>query len=176
MACFDDGCNSVVIEWDLRNQNDVRATGDPAVQCDPAGMTSHHFHDHDAFMTDGGSVQPIERVHHCRNCRIKSEGRRRGFEIVIDRFWDTDAIDARFLQLVRRDHGTVSTDDNQCFHPQVIQNAPGILDYFRWNNRALTRTDFSHEMATIGGTDDRPAQRNYSVGTDALDNEMSFRP
>ena len=77
---------------------------------------------------------------------------------------------------MRRDHGTVPTDDNQCFHPEVIQNAPGILDYFRWNDCALTGADFGNEMTTIGGADDRAPESNYSVGTFTIENEMSVRP
>ncbi len=92
----------VEIERDFRNQNDIGAAGDSAVQRDPAGMASHHFHHHDAFVTGRRGVQAIERVHHHRHRGIETERHGRGFEIVIDRFRNADAVDPGLLQLQAR--------------------------------------------------------------------------
>jgi len=100
------------------------------MQCDPAGMASHHFHNHDAFVARGTGVQSVERIHYHRYRGIKSESHRRGFKIIVDRFRDADAIDARFLQLLRGDHRTVPSYNDQSFHADLIQNLPGMLDYF----------------------------------------------
>src|SRR6266550_4776812 len=43
IARFNCSRNPVVIKRDLRNQNDIRATGYSPMQRDPAGMASHHF-------------------------------------------------------------------------------------------------------------------------------------
>ncbi len=48
-------------------------------------------------MTGRRSVQPIERVHYHIDGRIESERRRRGLEVVVDGFGDTDAIDPGLL-------------------------------------------------------------------------------
>src|ERR1700674_497885 len=41
----------VVIERDLRNQDDVRATGDTSVKRDPSGVAPHYFDNHHSFVT-----------------------------------------------------------------------------------------------------------------------------
>jgi hypothetical protein len=89
--------NLVVIEWDFRNQNDIGAACDAAMQRDPTGMASHHFDYHHSPVAGRGSVQSVERIHHHINGRIESERYRRRFKVVVDRFGDTDAIDAGFL-------------------------------------------------------------------------------
>src|SRR6266481_7834962 len=38
----------VVIEWNFRNQNDIRAASDAAMQRDPARVPSHYLDDHHA--------------------------------------------------------------------------------------------------------------------------------
>jgi hypothetical protein len=60
-------------------------------------VASHHFDDHHSAMTGCSSVQPVECIDYYINRRIESKGRRRGFQIVVDRFRDPDAIDAGFL-------------------------------------------------------------------------------
>ena len=102
VAFFNRSGDLVVIERDLRNQNNVCAAGDAAVERDPAGVTSHDFDDHDAFVAGRSGVQSIERVHHFGDGRIETERHRRRFNIVVDRFWNADAIDARLLHLHAR--------------------------------------------------------------------------
>ena len=94
--------NLFVIKRDFGNQNHISAAGDATLQCNPAGMASHHFHHHHSPVTCRGSVQSVERIYHHVNGGIESECRGGGFKIVVDRLWDADAIDARFLQLLRR--------------------------------------------------------------------------
>src|SRR5438876_2277580 len=60
-ARLDHGRNLVVMEWDLGDQNDIGAAGEAPVQCDPAGVSPHHFNNHDAPVASRRSVQPIER-------------------------------------------------------------------------------------------------------------------
>src|SRR5712691_1774381 len=62
-AFLNDISNFVVIKRDLRNQNDVRAAGDAAMQRDPAGMATHYLDDHDALVTGRRGVQSIKRIH-----------------------------------------------------------------------------------------------------------------
>ena len=87
----------VVIERDFGNQNDIRSTGDAAMQRDPARMPSHHFDDHHSTVTGGGSVQPVERIDDDINSGIESERRGCGFEIVVNGLWNPDAIDPGLL-------------------------------------------------------------------------------
>ena len=55
---------------------------------------------------------------------------RGGFQIVVDRFRNADAIDARFLQLQRSGHGAVAADDDQRFDAILFQNCARIGDDF----------------------------------------------
>src|SRR6266404_170991 len=82
----------VVIERDLRNQNNIRAAGDAAVESNPAGVSAHDFDDHHAFVACGSSVQSVERIHHFGDRGIETERHGRRFNVVVDRFWNADAI------------------------------------------------------------------------------------
>ena len=48
-----------------------------------------------------------------RDRRIKTEGHRGRFQIVVDRFRHANALDARFLELHRRAHGAIASDDDE---------------------------------------------------------------
>src|SRR5207245_5539717 len=50
IAFFDGFGNSIIIERDFRNQNDVPTPGEPAVPSDPASMASDHLDDHDPLV------------------------------------------------------------------------------------------------------------------------------
>ena len=95
------------------------------MQRDPARVASHHFDHHDALVAGGGRVQPIDRIHHHRHRRIESERHGRRFQIVIDRFRNADAIDAGFLQLQRRGHGAVASDDDERLDAELVQHLSG---------------------------------------------------
>src|SRR5256885_11369028 len=43
--------HSVEIEWNFRNEDDISATAEAAVQSNPSGVPSHHFHHHSPFVT-----------------------------------------------------------------------------------------------------------------------------
>src|SRR6266404_929378 len=162
----------VVVKRDFRNQNNIGATGNAAVQCDPAGVTSHHFYDHDTFVTCGRGVQPVERVHHNVDRGIKSECHRSRFEIVIDRLGNADAIDARFLQLKRGDHRAVAADNDQRLNSKFVQYLASLCDHFSGNDRTVTGADLSDKMPTIGCADDGSSQRHDSVGTFPIQDDV----
>src|SRR6266542_1514807 len=172
IARFDRSRNSVVIKRDLRNQNDIRAPGNSTMQCDPAGMASHDFHNHDALVARGTGVQSVERIHYHGNRGIEAESHRCRFKIIVDRFRDADAIDTRLLQLLRGDHRTVSPYNDQSFHAELIQNPPGMLDYFCRNDGALACADFGDKMATVGGTDDCASQGHDSINALPIENHV----
>ena len=67
------------------------------MQGNPASMPSHHFDDNRTFVTCRGGMQTIERVHYRCHGGIETEGHGRSFQIVVDGFWNTHAIDPRFL-------------------------------------------------------------------------------
>ena len=160
----------VVIERDLRNQNDVRAAGDSAMERDPARVTSHHFENHHALVTGGGGVQAIERVCDARDRGIETERHRRGFEIVVDRLRNADAVDAGFLKLQRGRHRAVAADDDQGLDPVLLQNMLRIGDHSRGHDCPVARADLGDEMSAIRRADNGPAARHDSARAATIEN------
>ncbi len=60
-------------------------------------MASHDFDHHDAFVTRGSRVQPVEGISDHGHGRIESEGHGGCFQVVVDGFGNADAIDAGLL-------------------------------------------------------------------------------
>src|SRR5438067_410373 len=167
--------NLVVIERDLRNQNNVRAAGDAAVESDPARVPAHYFDDHHAFVTCGGGVQSVEGVHHFRHGGVETECHCRCFDVVVDRFRDADAIDAGLLHLHRGRHRTVPADNDERFDIESVQNRFCTRDDFTGDNRAVAGSDFSDEMAAIRRANNCPTQRHDSFGALAIKHDVIAR-
>jgi hypothetical protein len=142
------------------------------VQCDPAGVAPHYFDHHDAPVTDRRGVQSIERVHHHIDRRIKSEGRRCCFEIVVDRLRDSDAIDTGFLQLLSGHHRAVATHNDQRSHAKLGQDPFGAGNDFCGHNRPVPRTDFRDKMTAISCPDNRAAESHDSTNGLPIENNM----
>ena len=138
-------------------------------------MASHYFDDHDALMTRGRGVQSIQRVHHHADSGIESERHRRRFKIVVDCLWDADAVDASFLQLLRGDHRSVATHNDQRFYLKLIEDFFGVCNDVRGCKGTIAGADFSHEMAAICRADDRAAQCHDSINAFAIENNMIAR-
>src|SRR5439155_5669986 len=107
--------HSVEIEWNFRDQDNISPTCDTTMQCDPTGVSPHHFHHNGALMARSRGMETIERVHHRRHCGIETEGHGRGFKIVVDRLRHADAIDSSLLQLQGGRHGAIAANDDECF-------------------------------------------------------------
>src|SRR5438552_5010858 len=167
--------NFVVIKRNLRNQNDVGAARNPAMQRYPASVTSHHFDNHHPFVTRCCGVQTIKRVHHFRHSRIESERHRRRFDVVVDRFRDTDAIDARFLHLHGRRHRTVPADDDERFDAEFVQNFFRARDDFARDDCTITGADFGDKMTAVGRSDDCSAQRHDAFSAFAIEHDVIAR-
>jgi hypothetical protein len=120
-------------------------------------VPSHHFDDNDPPMAGRSSVKSIQRVYHHINRRIETERGCRRFEIVIDRFWDPDAVDASLLQLLRSHQRAVAANNDQASHPKVFQNFPGVCNDLCRNDCPIASADFRDEMAAIGGPKNCPA-------------------
>ena len=60
-------------------------------------MTSHNFHHDGAFVTGGGSVQPIKRIHHRVDGGVKTESHRGRFQVIVDCLGNTDTVDPSLL-------------------------------------------------------------------------------
>jgi len=135
-------------------------------------VASHYLDNDDAFVTCGSRVQPIERVHHHAYCRVKPKGHRRGFEVVVDCLWHAYDVDASLLQLLRCDHRSVATHNDQRFYLKLIEDLLGACNYVHGRKGAIAGADFSREMAVIRRADDRAPQRHDSINAFAIENNM----
>src|SRR6267378_2097906 len=172
LARLDHAGDLVEIEWNFRNQNNIRSSSNAAVQRDPAGMAAHYFDYHDSPVTRRRRMHPIECVHHDSDSRIESECCRSGLEIVVDGLGNADAIDASFLQLLCRDHRAIAADNDQRPYLQFIQYLLGACNDILRHNRPIAAADFGNKMAAICGADDGAAQSHDSVNALAIDNDM----
>src|SRR5207237_10572961 len=97
---------------------------------------------------------------------------RSGLEIVVDGLGDADAIDASFLQLLRRDHRTITADNDQRPYLKLVQYLLCACNDVLRHNRPIASTDFGNEMPAIRRADDRAAQRHDPVNALAIENNM----
>src|SRR2546423_2462883 len=112
---------------------------------DPTGMATHYFQDHDAFVTGRGGVQTIERIRRRGDGGIEAESHGRRFEIVVDSFWNTDAIDLGCLQLQGGGHRAITTDDDERSYSQTIEHATRLCDDLGGDDGAIARANFGDE-------------------------------
>src|SRR5690606_17952552 len=78
--------NAGEVEGDLGDEDDVCAPCETAVEGNPPGVSSHDFGDHDAFVTLGGGVQPVEGVSDTGHSRVKAEAHGGGADVIINGF------------------------------------------------------------------------------------------
>ncbi len=90
VALADVGADAFNGEGNFRNQDDVSAAGDSGVERDPAGVASHHFHDHDAVMRFGGGVDAVDGVGCDVDGGVKAEGDLGGGEVIVDGLGNAD--------------------------------------------------------------------------------------
>src|SRR4030095_11271361 len=172
LARFDRAGDFVEIEWNFRNQNNIGSSSDAAVQRNPSGVASHYFLDHDSPVTGGRGVHPIERVHYNSDSRIESECCRSGLEIVVDCLGDANAIDASFLQLLRRYHRTIAADNDQRLYLKLVQDLLSPCNDVRRHDAPIAGADLGDKMTAIRRANDRAAQRHDPVDAFAIENDM----
>ena len=69
---------------DLRNQDDVRASGKSCMQRNPAGVAAHHLDQHDALVRFRGAVQLVDGVRCSMYSRVKAKRTVGGHQVVVD--------------------------------------------------------------------------------------------
>src|SRR5947199_389171 len=112
-------------------------------------MASHYFDYHDPPVTGGRCVHPIKPVHYDSDSRIESERCRSGLEIVVDCLWDADAINTRFLQLLRRDHRAIAPDNDQRLYLKLVQDLFGAFNDIRRHNGSIASANLGNKMTAI---------------------------
>ena len=79
-------CDFLDIERTLRNENYIGATGNAAVDGDPACITTHHFHDHDTVVSFGSRVHAVDGLGDDIDRGIESESVVSAGQIIVDGF------------------------------------------------------------------------------------------
>ena len=98
------------VERLLGHEDHVGAAREPRVRRDPAGVPTHHLHDHHAVVALRGRVQAVDRVGRDLHRGVEAErevGRR---EVVVDRLRDADDVHALAGQLVRDAERVLAAD------------------------------------------------------------------
>ena len=76
--------NLLGLVGNLRDQDDVRATGDAGLKRDPSGVPAHHLHDQHAPMAFGRRVKLVEGVSRGVHGGVKTKSNDRTVEIVVE--------------------------------------------------------------------------------------------
>jgi hypothetical protein len=156
---FADGLGDFfVIERDFRNEDDVRAAGEPAVERDPSGVPPHDLDDHGPLVTAGGGVQAVESIRHAGHGAVEAESHGRGFEVVVDRLWDADDGNSLLVQLESGAERTIAADGDESVDAEFPQRVARLIDDFGWNASAGAFADLGDKMAAIGGSEDGAAE------------------
>src|SRR5258708_11711611 len=128
VALPDRFCHLDNVERPLWNENDVGAAGNAAIQCDPACIAPHHFHDHDPVVSLGGSVEAVNRFAHSVARGVKSKCKIGAAQIVVDSLGDSDTLDPCFVELLRDRKRIVTANRNQGSDLMFLKSGGAALD------------------------------------------------
>jgi hypothetical protein len=106
-------------------------------------VTAHQFYDHNPLVAGSGRVQAIQRVRGTLNGAVKAEGKRRGGEIVVDRFRHTYHRNAVFVKLLGDGERAIPADTDQT---RDIQLFCGVFH---------AREEFGIDFYAVGDTHSR---------------------
>ena len=122
---LDVGGDLVDVERALRDEDDVRAAGQAAVQRDPSGVAAHDLADQRAVVALGRGVEPVDGLGGDADGGVEAEGVVGRAEVVVDRLRDADhAHDAVVLQLVGDPEGVLAADGDQRVDLQRLDGRP----------------------------------------------------
>jgi len=162
MPALDQPADLVDVERDLGDQDHVGAAGDPRVQRDPACAAAHHLHDQDPVVALGGGVQAVDRLGRDLQRGVEAERHVGRPEIVVDRLWHSDDVDAALMQLVGDAERVLAANRNQ---PVELEACKRL-------------TDEVHAIVALVGVRARAAKDRAAAGEDparGLDVELGER-
>ena len=145
-------------ERDLRDEDDIRAAGEPAVKRDPPRMAAHHFQDHHALVAVAGGMKPVQRIGHAGDRRVEAECPGRCLQVVVNGFWNADNGEPLLVQLQGGGQRAVAADDDERMEAEGVECLPGLENDVRRNGRMAAGTCFGHEMPLVHRPQDRPPE------------------
>ena len=122
------GADPLDVERPLRDEDHVRAAGQPGVQRDPAGVPAHHLHDQRPVVAFRRGVQPVDGLHGDVHGRVEAEGVVGGAEVVVDRLRHPDDRDPLLAQAGGHAERVLAADRDQRVHAEAGQVVLDPLD------------------------------------------------
>ena len=90
------------IVGDLRNQDDVRTTGDAGLKRNPSSVSAHDFHNEDAPVAFRSRMKLVERITRSVYSRVETKRNDCSVQVVVDRFGNSDDRDPFVIEISRR--------------------------------------------------------------------------
>src|SRR4029077_7995838 len=109
------------IERNFRNENHIRATGDAAVDRNPARVPAHDLDYDHAIMSLGRRVHAINRAGCDVNRRIKAEGEVGAGQVIVDGLGHAHHLHAVLKKLLRDRESIVATNRDQAIAAILLQ-------------------------------------------------------
>ena len=111
----------VNVEWHLGNQYRSGAASYARLQCYPAGIPAHYFHDHHSVVAFCSCVQSVYRVggnlHRC----LKTKSGVGAHDVIVNSLWHTDNRQAvLFVKQRTNRERTIPTNNNQRIQTIVL--------------------------------------------------------
>ena len=105
----------------LRDQRHMRTGGQPRVQCDPAGVATHHLNQHHPLMRLRGAVQTVNGLGGDLQSGVVAECHVGAVDVVVDGLGHPDHRNALLVEPVRGGQGALAADRDQHVDPVVLQ-------------------------------------------------------
>ena len=122
----------------LRQQDNIRAACNAAVQRNPACIASHNLQHHNAVMRFRRRMQPVESLRRHRHRRVKAEGTLRAWQVVVDRLGHAHNLHAALTRQLRTDiQAAVAADDHQRLDIILLQILQHLLAHILIHKLAI---------------------------------------
>ncbi len=151
------GRDLLVVEGDLRDEDDVRAAGEAGMQGDPTGVAAHDLHDDGASVALRRGLQAVHGVRRVGHGRVEAEGLLRGAEVVVDRLGDAHDRDAMGIELQRDAHGAVAADDDEAAQSEAFNGLLRGVQQTAGQLAHVALADLGREATAVGRAEDRAA-------------------
>src|ERR1043166_3260360 len=149
----------VDVEGDFGNQDDVGASGEPAVQRDPARVPPHELNDEDPVVALGGAVDLVERVGRRADRGVEAEGGFGAGHVVVNGLGHADDGDPLAEEPVRDGQAPVAAYRHEGVEMVLVEGVDQVLGAVFLDDPAVAVQGGPVErVAAIGGAEDGAAQ------------------
>src|SRR6185369_3533311 len=141
----------VNVERNFRNKDYIRAAGDAAVHCDPAGIAAHDFDHHHPIVGLSCGVDPVDGLGGNINRSIETKSEVGAGQVVVDGLGDAHHINAFFVQPLGYRKRVVAADGDQGLDLMLLQGSDA----------------FFQSISFLAGVGARSAENGAAAGKDS---------